>query len=272
MTPQDATEEEELVTRIDAAREAAGKTREQLVPYAASARDAAVHYTDEAWLRLAPHIETIEHSVIPRVVPLWEQARANVPPAALEAAGRAAERTVEAAKAAGLSAKAAAVQARQVAVPAVGSALEEAVQATATAAATARDRGAAALPVLRGQISVAEIEALTAQHAHKGRWTRRFVAVGVIGAVAGGGVAAWKWWQKQSNPDWLVEPPAAPLPLRSTPETSPAAGASGSSATGALTPDPGVAAKESEAETLDPDDPVDLEAPLDGEDEDGPTS
>ena len=263
MTTQDATEEEELVTRIDAAREAAGKTREQLVPYATSARDAAVHYTDEAWQRLAPHIETIEHSVIPRVVPLWEQARANVPPAALEAANKAAERTVEAAKAAGLSARAAAVQARQVAVPAVGSALEEAVQATTAAATTARDRGAAALPVLRGQISLAEIEALTAQHAHKGRWTRRFVAVGVIGAVAGGGVAAWKWWQKQSNPDWLVEPPAEPLPPRSTPLTSPSAGASGSSATGALGLDPEVAAKEAEAETLDP---------LEDEDEDGPTA
>jgi hypothetical protein len=89
-----------------------------------------------------------------------------------------------------------------------------------------------------------------------------------------GGLAGWKWWQKQSNPDWLVEPPAAPLPLRSTPATAPATGASGSSATGALKLDPEVAAKESEAETLDPEepiDPVDLEAPLDGEDEDGPT-
>jgi hypothetical protein len=31
----------------------------------------------------------------------------------------------------------------------------------------------------------------------------------ILGAVAGGAFAAWKWWDKQANPDWLVEPPAA---------------------------------------------------------------
>ena len=30
-----------------------------------------------------------------------------------------------------------------------------------------------------------------------------------VGLVAGGAFAAWKWWDKQANPDWLVEPPAA---------------------------------------------------------------
>jgi len=218
------------VTRIDAAREAAGKTREQLVPYAASARDAAAHYTDEAWQRLAPHIES---AVMPRVVPLWEQARASVPPSAAQAATRAAEQAREAARSASLSARAAAAHARQSTVPAVNQALDEAVQATAGAAATVRERGAAVLPVLRGQISAAEIEALTAHHAreaHRGRWARRVVTVGVLGAVAGGGVAAWKWWQRQSNPDWLVEPPVTPLPLRTTPATGPASGSSASSA------------------------------------------
>ena len=248
------------MTRIDAAREAAGKTREQLVPYAVGARDAAAHYTDEAWQRLAPHIE---NAVIPRVVPLWEHARASVPPSAVEAANKAAEQARDAARAAGVSARAAAAQARQATVPAVSQALDEAVQATAQAAAAVRDRGAAALPVLRGQISVAEIEALTAQHAreaHRGRWARRVLTVGLIGAVAGGGVAAYKWWQRQSNPDWLVEPPVTPLPLRTTPATGPA---TGSSASGTLPLDPEVQAKQ--ADTAAEEEEYDVEAAIEAE-------
>ena len=250
------------MTRIDAAREAAGKTREQLVPYAVGARDAAAHYTDEAWQRLAPHIDQIENAVIPRVVPLWEQARASVPPSAVEAANKAAEQAREAARAAGVSARAAAVQARQVTAPAVSQALDEAVQATAHAAEVIRDRSAAALPVLRGQISVAEIEALTAQHAreaHRGRWARRVLTVGLIGAVAGGGVAAYKWWQRQSNPDWLVEPPVTPLPLRTTPATGPSAGSSASSSL----VDPEVQAKQAEAE--EEEEEYDVEAAIEAE-------
>jgi len=248
------------VTRIDAAREAAGKTREQLVPYAASARDAAAHYTDEAWQRLAPHIES---AVMPRVVPLWEQARASVPPSAVETANKAAEQAREAARAASQSARAAAAHARQTTLPAVTQALDEAVQATADAAATVRDRSNAALPVLRGQISLAEIEALTAHHvrqAHRGRWARRALTVGILGAVAGGGVAAWKWWQRQSNPDWLVEPPVTPLPLRTTPATGPA---SGSSASGALPLDPEVEAKQADTEADE--DEYDVEAAIEAE-------
>jgi Family of unknown function (DUF5324) len=260
------------VTRIDAAREAAGKTREQLVPYAVSARDAAAHYTDEAWQRLAPHIE---NAVVPRVVPLWEQARASVPPSAVEAANKAADQARGTARAAGVSARAAATQARQVAVPAVSQALDDAVQATTSAAAAVRDRGAAALPVLRGQISAAEIESLTAQHAraaHRGRWARRVLTVSLIGAVAGGGVAAYKWWQRQSNPDWLVEPPATPLPLRTTPATGPAASpATGSSASSALPLDPEVQAKQTDTEADEEEYDVEaaIEAEIEGRDEPG---
>ena len=31
----------------------------------------------------------------------------------------------------------------------------------------------------------------------------------VFGALVGGGVAAWMWWTRQTNPQWLVEPAAA---------------------------------------------------------------
>ncbi|MHA6761565.1 DUF5324 family protein [Streptacidiphilus sp. PAMC 29251] len=218
------------MTRIDAAREAAGKTREQLAPYAASARDAAAHYTDEAWQRLAPHIEsaveqarvaaqnaqnaaqsTVDSRVTPHVVPLWDQARATVPPSVEDAVSKAAVRTRKAAR-----------KARNTAVPVVSHAFDEAAQATSQAAQIARARGAATLPVLRGQVSRAEIEALAAKHTRSrgSRWTRRVVVVGVLGAAAGGGWAAWRWWQQQSNPDWLVEPPAATLPPRPAPAAS----------------------------------------------------
>jgi hypothetical protein len=228
------------VTRIDAAREAAGKTREQLAPYAASARDAAAHYTDEAWQRLAPHIEsaveqarvaahaaqsaaaqTVDTRVAPHVAPLWDQARATVPPSVEEAVNKAAKRTRRAAR-----------QARATAVPAVTQAFDEAAQATSQAAQIARARGAAALPVLRGQVSLAEVEALAARHSRsrRSRWTRRVLVVGTLGAATAGGLLAWKWWQKQSNPDWLVEPPAATLPPRTAPVTS-TTGPTGSAST-----------------------------------------
>ena len=228
------------MTRIDAAREAAGKTREQLAPYAVSARDAAAHYTDEAWQRLAPRIEaaveqaraaasaaqqaaqsTVDGKVTPRVAPLLEQARDHVPPAVEDAVGKAARRTRRAARSARKSAAAAAVQAREAAVPVVSHAWDEAALAATQAAQVAHDRGAAALPALRGQVSRAEVEALAARNSHsrRSRRLRRFLVLAGLGAVAGGGLAAWKWWQKQSNPDWLVEPPASSLPLRSTPAT-----------------------------------------------------
>ncbi|MFC1417610.1 DUF5324 family protein [Streptacidiphilus cavernicola] len=215
------------MTRIDAAREAAGKTREQLAPYAASARDAAAHYTDEAWQRLAPHVgsaveqarvaaltaqqaaqHTVDSRVAPRVAPLWDQAVGSLPPSVEDAVARAAVRTRRAAR-----------QARRTAVPAVAHAFDEASHATALAAQAARERGAATLPVLRGQVSLAEIEALAAKHSRsrRSRWGRRLVVLGTLGLLAGGGLAAWKWWEKQSNPDWLVEPPSTPLPPRSTP-------------------------------------------------------
>ncbi len=219
------------MTRIDAAREAAGKTREQLTPYAVSARDAAAHYTDEAWQRLAPHIEsaleqaraaaqsaqqsaqsTVDSRVAPHVAPLWEQARGSVPPSVEDAVALAALRTRRAAR-----------RARNTAVPAVTQAFDEAAQATAQAAHAARQRGAAALPVLRGQVSLAEVEALAAKHARnrRSRWTRRLLVLGTLGALAGGGFAAWKWWEKQSNPDWLVEPAPVSPPPRSTPAAMP---------------------------------------------------
>ena len=30
----------------------------------------------------------------------------------------------------------------------------------------------------------------------------------MVSVLAAGAYAAWRWWDKQANPDWLVEPPA----------------------------------------------------------------
>jgi len=57
--------------------------------------------------------------------------------------------------------------------------------------------------------------------------------------VAGGAFAAWKWWDKQANPDWLVEPPAA----TEVPETGRLTSVDGS---GQSVLDPEVQAKEAE--------------------------
>jgi hypothetical protein len=237
------------VSRIDAAREAASRTREQLTPYAVSAKDTAAHYTDEAWQKLGPVIgSAVEHARVAaqstvqgQVVPLWEQARANVPPSVDDAVGKAAVRAKVAARQARVAALVAAEQARTVAQ-------ERVLPVAQTAVHEVHDRSVAALPVVRGEVTLAEIEALTAAHARanarKGRWLRRGVALLTLGALAGGGLAAWKWYQKQSNPDWLVEPPTTPIPLRET--GAPRSGGSSASAAvnGSLPLDPEVAAKQ----------------------------
>ncbi|MEZ0064133.1 hypothetical protein ABIA32_000111 [Streptacidiphilus sp. MAP12-20] len=243
------------MTRIDTAREAASRTREQLTPYAVSAKDAAAHYGEEAWQKWAPAIgSAVEHArlaaqsrVQGQVVPLWDQARGNVPPAVDEAVVKAGRQAKVAARQARqqalLAAAVAAEQARQARIVAQ----ERALPAAQLAAQQLHDRSAAALPVLRGEISLAEIEALTAAHARaasrKGRWARRSLTLLAVGALATGSLVAWKWYQRQSNPDWLVEPPTTPIPLR---ETAPGSGGSSASAAvnGSLPLDPEVEAKE----------------------------
>ena len=70
----------------------------------------------------------------------------------------------------------------------------------------------------------------------------------VVGALAGGAFAAWKWWDRHANPDWLVEPPAA----TEVPESGRLASVDGSGDTSVL--DPEVQAKEAEEESADRED------------------
>lgn len=67
----------------------------------------------------------------------------------------------------------------------------------------------AAEAALRGQITPRQIEKLARKQARRSRTRQVAGAIAVAGVVAGGAYALWKWWDKQTNPDWLVEPPAA---------------------------------------------------------------
>ncbi|MFI1798412.1 DUF5324 family protein [Streptomyces sp. NPDC020379] len=162
-------------TAKDSVRHAA----EVVAPYAGTARDAAVHYAHETRTRLAPKVSAATRQARSsageqyhaHLAPRLEHVRESLPPKVDQAAARA---------------RAAAEPVRDEAVA----------------------RGAAAIAALRGQVSAADIEKLMAKRGRRGRAGRvakRFV---LLGLLATGAYAAWKWWDKQANPDWLVEPPA----------------------------------------------------------------
>ena len=87
--------------------------------------------------------------------------------------------------------------------------LEQAVAAAGPVRDEATARGAAALAALRGQVSPKEVQKLVRKHQRRAKAGRAAKVLAVLGVLAGGAFAAWKWWDKQANPDWLVEPPAA---------------------------------------------------------------
>lgn len=204
-----ATEEEDPVTRKDSVRLAAESARESVrhaaevvAPYAESAKDAAVHYAHEANERLAPRVShaaeeaarqartTYDRHLYPRM----KSARCHVPPQVDRAATKAVKQTRRAARQA-----AAYTQPR----------IESALAAATPVAEEAASRSTAALAALRGQVSAKEVRRLVRRHERRARTGRLLRGIAVVGVLAGGAYAAWKWWDQQSNPDWLVEPPAA---------------------------------------------------------------
>lgn len=197
------------MTRIDSARAAADSARESMrhatevvTPYASSARDTASHYAHEAGARLGPKVSSAAHHARSSardnydvyVVPRLAKARSSLPPEVDKAAGRAAKRTRKAAR-----------QATEYARPRV----EQARAAAGPACEEATSRSAAALAALRGEVSAHDIEKLVRRRARRARTGRLAKRLGLLGLLAGGAYAAWRWWDKQANPDWLVEPPAA---------------------------------------------------------------
>jgi hypothetical protein len=202
------------VTRIDSVRAATGSAKESVLhaaeavaPYADTAKDKASHYATEARVRLAPKVsQAAEQARVQygaHVAPRLEQARTHVPPKVDQAAHEAAVRTRKAARQAADYSRPRIEQA----VAAAGPVREE---------ATARSK-----------------------HERRARAGRLAKALAVAGIVAGGAYAAWKWWDKQANPDWLVEPPAA----TEVPETGRLTSVDGS---GQSVLDPEVQAKEAE--------------------------
>ncbi|SDO10687.1 hypothetical protein SAMN04487981_108265 [Streptomyces sp. cf386] len=236
-----ATEEEDPVTRIDSVRAATGSAKDSVLhaaevvaPYADTAKDRAAHYAHEARVRLAPVMSQATEQARAQallqygahVAPRLEQARSHVPPKVDHAAHEAAVRTRKAAR-----------QAADYSRPRI----EQAVAAAGPARDEAAARGAAALAALRGQVSPQEIQKLARKHARRAKAGRAAKVLAVCGAIAGAAFAAWKWWDKQANPDWLVEPPAA----TEVPESNRLASVDGS---GQSVLDPEVQAKEAEEE------------------------
>ncbi|MFI8079991.1 DUF5324 family protein [Kitasatospora sp. NPDC086009] len=238
------------MTRLDSARETAGKTRETLAPYAATAKETAVHLADGAKQRLGPAVDAVgpkasqaAHSArvqyAKHIAPQFEHAFASLPPEAQKNTLKALHRAQETALAARLSAIRAADQARSTVVPKVAHAVEEARATVTPVALEAQTRGAAALTALQGHVTSAEISDLAARNARKEHRNGWATGLAVAGAVAiGSGILVWQWWRHQGDPEWLVEPTTgAPTPAPGPAEAAAAPRPGGSHATGAGTAD-----------------------------------
>jgi hypothetical protein len=222
------------VTRIDSVRAATGSAKDSVLhaaevvaPYADTAKDRASYYANEALVRLAPKVslaaEQARVQYGAHLAPRLEQARTHVPPKVDQAAVRTRQ---------------AALQAAEYTRPRI----EQAVAAAQPVREEAASRGVAAIAALRGQISPQEIQNLVRKHERHAKAGRAAKGLLVLGILAAGAFAAWKWWDKQANPDWLVEPPAA----TEVPETGRLSSVDG---TGLSDLDPEVQAKQAEEET-----------------------
>ncbi|MZD06860.1 transcriptional regulator [Streptomyces sp. SID5785] len=225
------------MTRIDSVRAATGSAKDSVLhaaevvaPYAETARDRAAQYSHDARVALAPHLSQAARQARvqydARLAPRLEQARSHVPPKVDLAAQDAAARTRRAAHQAAAYSK---------------PRFEQAVAAAQPVREEAGARSAAALAALRGQVSADEIRALARKNERRCRGRRAVKGLVIVGLLAGGAFAAWKWWDKQANPDWLVEPPAA----TEIPDSAPLSSVDGSPREHL---DPDVQAKQAEAE------------------------
>ncbi|MEY9943755.1 DUF5324 family protein [Kitasatospora sp. GAS1066B] len=238
------------MTRLDTARETAGKTLDTLAPYAATAKDTATHYADEARQRLGPALEALgprfeaaagqartgtlqaAHSArvgyVRHVAPHVEHAFATLPPKTQESTLRAVHRAQEAALAAKHSADRAAAHTRTSTLPRLNEAIDGARASAGPAVHEAQLRGSAALSVLQGQVNAEQVNKLAARNARKARCNRTATSLAVAGTVAiGSGLLIWRWWHRQSEPEWLIEPPEVQGPPNTV---HPASGATAATA------------------------------------------
>ncbi|WP_435975069.1 DUF5324 family protein [Streptomyces sp. Qhu_M48] len=189
------------MTRMDSVRAATGSAKESVLhaaevvaPYAGTAKDQASHYALEARDLLAPKVSKAAQQARAQARVQYDSYVApHVPPRVDAAAHRAAVKTRRAAR-----------QAAEYTVPRV----EQAVAATGPVIDEAGARSTAAWAALRGQVTPKDIRKIVKKHERRARAGRLAKGLLVLGVLAGGAYAAWKWWDKQANPDWLVEPPA----------------------------------------------------------------
>ncbi|MFJ8645307.1 DUF5324 family protein [Streptomyces sp. NPDC093546] len=189
------TRKDSVRAATDSAMDSVRHAAEVVAPYASTAKDSAVHYATEARVRVAPKVSNA-------ALQARTQARAqyatmvapHVPPKLDQAAQRAMVQTRRAAR-----------EAARYTAPRV----QKAMAAAQPVGAEAMNRSAAAAAALRGQVTAQEIQQLIRKHERRARTGRMFKKVAAVGMLAGAAFAAWKWWDKQANPDWLVEPPAA---------------------------------------------------------------
>ncbi|WP_165985004.1 DUF5324 family protein [Streptomyces sp. YIM 98790] len=190
------------MTRNGRVRAATGSAREnmwraaQVVgPYAVTARDTATHYAHQAGAYLRPRAQRMalqaRTNYDMHLAPRMGQMRASLPEGMDQAATRAAER-----------ARIAARRAREAAGPRI----DYARTAMGPAREEAAARSAAAMAAFRGGVTAQEITRLARRKQRRARAGRVVKWLGLGTLVSGGALAAWRWWERQTNPDWLVEP------------------------------------------------------------------
>ncbi|MGW7368695.1 DUF5324 family protein [Streptomyces sp. NPDC054841] len=223
------------MTRMDSVRAATGTAKDSVLhaaevvaPYAGTAKDQAALYAHEARVRIAPKVTRAAHQARHQARTQYKVYVApHVPPKVDDAAHRAAVMTRNAAR-----------QAADYTTPRI----EQAVAVAQPVGQEAVARSAAALAALRGQVSAKDIKKLAKKKERRARCGRAAKGVAILGVVAVGLFAAWKWWDKQANPDWLVEPPA-PTEVSDRSLSS----VDGSDGNGESVLDPEVQAKQAEA-------------------------
>ncbi|MGW6247426.1 DUF5324 family protein [Streptomyces roseolus] len=189
------------MTRMDSVRAATDSAKESVLhaadvvaPYAGTAKDQAARYAHEARVRLAPRMSSAARQARARArVQYAAHVAPHVPPRVDVAAHRAAART-----------RSVAHQVADYTVPRV----EHAVAATGPVLEEAGSRSTAAWAALRGQVTPDDVRKIVRKQERRARAGRLVKGLAVLGVLVGGACAAWKWWDRQANPDWLVEPPA----------------------------------------------------------------
>ncbi|MEV1009348.1 DUF5324 family protein [Streptomyces sp. NPDC049881] len=104
------------------------------------------------------------------------------------------------------AARKAATQAKRQYTSQVVPAVARAKAAAGPARQEATVRSQVAFAALRGDVSTRDIRAAVRRRKRRARTGRLMRKAGMIGLVAGGAYAAWKWWSGQNSPDWLDEP------------------------------------------------------------------